>query len=249
MEDKIKIECQNCNACFMLPLQMIGPHGKKVRCTKCQHTWTAIIDKSIPETFAPETIEQTENNSASLDTTQRFFYSAPLNKKKSFLSYLLLTMVSLGTIIFMIVWGRYHILSLAPNTSTLYQKMGIPVSAKYLGYSFEDLSYSKIMHQGIASLLIRGRIKNTSSITKPAPLTKVGLIGKGLCPPSNWKDKIFGNDFGPYEANHCILKKWFVKIREYEILPGQSIPFETIWPLHPSWQIKNIYVDFESKVS
>lgn len=43
------LRCPNCGARFRVPADALGPSGRRVRCSRCQHEWDATVNDLAPE--------------------------------------------------------------------------------------------------------------------------------------------------------------------------------------------------------
>ncbi|MEM9682093.1 MAG: MJ0042-type zinc finger domain-containing protein, partial [Pseudomonadota bacterium] len=53
----IILTCPNCAASFKVKAEALGPDGRTVKCSKCEHRWHATADAPESEETAPEIAE------------------------------------------------------------------------------------------------------------------------------------------------------------------------------------------------
>lgn len=93
------IQCNNCNSKFIVSEDVIGEHGRKVRCSVCKNVWRAYIEKekdNIPVYGNYEELNPIKKGSNLPVVSQ----NTPLKKKKLLLiTILLLVLLLIGAFI------------------------------------------------------------------------------------------------------------------------------------------------------
>ena len=63
------ISCPNCGASFNVKPEALGPNGRSVKCSKCEHRWHATADAPEPEETSPEIAETEAEEAAAAAAT------------------------------------------------------------------------------------------------------------------------------------------------------------------------------------
>ena len=250
MEEKIILECYQCSTQFKITPSLLGTQGKKVRCIRCKHEWIAKAPaEDIRNLSAEQPIFPSPSTSLLTESSKKenLLYRAPLATKSNFLLNMIVIIVLLSTIAAVLYIGRYQIADLIPSSRTLYKQIGIDVGDDLKAFSLSNLTHTHALQNGIATIIIRGKLTNTDEKQHTTPMVIVTLYGTGNCPVLSWKDKLLHGDFTNQEDGHCALEKWSVSMGDGTIAPSQTISMETSRPINPDWDIKHVFIDLAQR--
>lgn len=212
------LSCESCQTRYLLPSHLIGPEGRKVRCTMCGHEWFQEPEDEDAGAPAPDTgpIEPIPEAVKPIPPGSEL-PALVRQEPEEALSSPGKTGVAVGWLAGMLLFGlsfvvlvvlRGPVASAWPASASLYEAMGyhIPVPGESL--IFDRVKASTAYNgQGIEILNVEGRIINLQRASSPLPPVHVFLRGPG----------------GEEES-------WTVNIPEKEIAGESEISFHTSYP-------------------
>jgi predicted Zn finger-like uncharacterized protein len=165
------LTCPQCATRYHVDPGSLGPTGRRVRCSNCQHRWVAeppsdtprVVELDIPE---PSPGARPRPGIVIADKTRG-------RGSASLVAWLVAVLVVL--ILASAVIGRNEIVSGFPASATIYQKLGLPVTVQ-LGLQFEDVASRRLDQGGVVVLVVEGAIVNLSGEGRPVPPIRITLL-------------------------------------------------------------------------
>lgn len=213
------ITCPSCANTYDLPVDRIGPSGRKVRCAACRESWFVASVEDKPAAMPSLEIEPTE--SAEIISRPLLEPEAPAkadhragasprsrgSKVPGRLVSRLRPLGRIAAIAFVVATlpgllaFREKIVGTLPGTASLYRSIGLPVNL--VGLNFAGVR-STMSPEGEAPVLeVTGEIVNDGRMPRPVPLLEITLEGeKG--------ERLY---------------RWSAKAAQGELQVGQSAPF------------------------
>ena len=224
------LTCPQCATRYKTDAAKFPAEGRNVRCAKCGNVWHQIrepdetdnpapIPQPVPEPeqpvaeevvrsepvpvirepvrptgFTPETVE---------DVPAPVIERAAKPSRLGMLAGWLLFLIVLLGIAAALFFFRQQIVSLWPQSASLYAAIGLDANAR--GLSFEDVSYVKGKEGEQIVLIINGKLRNVTGHELAVPQLRVGL-----------------SDSGAREVYH-----WTFSPDAVTLKPGQVLPFRT----------------------
>ncbi len=263
------IACPECESCFEVESDSIGPLGKKVRCSECHHTWVYYKPKndSQDEAYDPPLaarekslrtlVQEAEDALSSSSTTpaflaeedenfeDEFLYKERVDHPSSFFSKIFLIFI-LGSLGFTVLFfARTEIVSFFPGTRPFYKALGLPIIL------LEDFSLknTRWYHQNTSSMpavCVEGELTNKSLATAYPPRLQISVRGEGDCRPLTIAERLFGSDKAD-SSGACLLTRWLLKPVEGQMLPGQTISFKATYPYAPGQRVTEVLLKLTYK--
>ena len=243
------VTCPSCYIKFKVDSAALGAKGRKVRCSKCAHDWFQ-VPEGAPEAevmpaAAPEPEEAIDDDdleegtfeAASEDIVDTLaddieedlvdvpgpidlgdFQPEPMErnsgrpvgrKKKSkigaTLGWLTLLIILIGGPTGAILY-KDRIIDVWPPSNRLYNLVGMGILPPGTGLELRNIKSERHREGDVSSLIIKGEVANTSRDVRDVPVFRGALTSKE------------GDD----------IHAWNFTIRQENLLPGESVPFETI---------------------
>tara|TARA_R110002050_G_scaffold247224_1_gene385032 strand:+ start:5927 stop:6778 length:852 start_codon:yes stop_codon:yes gene_type:complete len=174
-----------------------------------------------------------------------YAYTAPLEKPVKLKKKLIKIISGLSILFTLLFVFRDSVTYYIPALSDLYKAMGIEVSISPAEkFEIREKSWSNLVQNGVPTVIIKGELANMSDRVYEAPTIKITLRGKGACKPSNLMDKVFKNKKVGDEFGSCVIDEWYVRPTNDRLLPGQIIPFSTLYPYDERFRITGVYLNF-----
>lgn len=211
------LSCESCQTRYLLPPHLIGPEGRKVRCTMCGHEWfqepeeegNAPAPDAGPVEPIPEAVRPVPPGSEVPALVRQGAEESASPERKTGVAGWLAGLVVFGLSFAALVVLRGPVASAWPASASLYEAMGyhIPVPGESLIFDRVKAS-TAYNEQGIEILNVEGRIINLQRAISPLPPVRVFLRGPG-------------GEEG---------ESWVVNIPEKEIAGESEISFHTSYP-------------------
>lgn len=218
------LTCPQCATRYQVDGAKFPPTGRNVRCAKCGHVWHQLgpVEEPDPDaeievheptaapkpvTESPAALRAATFSPAALAATQ-----APQEVEARPAPWLGRAAVAAGWIllvalVLVIGWAaiamRDSIATWLPQTSSIYNAAGLPVSVR--GMDFSDVNYERQMEDGQVVIAVTGDIVNRSSHELPVPLVRIAL----------------------YDADKHELYHWTFLPGLATLKPGQTCKFRT----------------------
>lgn len=234
------VSCPSCSTRYQIDASRIGAAGRKVRCTRCKHEWlqprqeSPEPSRSEPPKPAPrpadvEVIDPPSRADAAPPRAPKPGLSAPARvvtrssaKRGGLLiGWLALVLVVAG-VVAALWFAQAQIMTMWPATARLYALVGAESAAMPgEGLSLQEVKTETVDDNGIPTLVVTGKIVNTSAVPREVPKMRAAL-----------------RDAGAQELQH-----WTFEIEAKRLLPGESLPFETRTQ-NPSQDAKGLSIVF-----
>ncbi len=190
------VTCPGCGARFRVDPALLGPAGRRVRCSACGHRW---MIRPEPESApAPATVrqpggrEETEripglgpvdrDGASAAGEPPPLAAAPPLGQPPSgrgaaiagWLAVLLLLLALAGLVV-----GRNEVVAAFPQALAIYDRLGLPVTARH-GLELRNLASRRLEEQGVTVFVVEGEIHNLTRAERPIPPVRVALLdGEG----------------------------------------------------------------------
>lgn len=229
------LTCTSCDTRYAVDGSKFPAAGRTVRCAKCGNSWhqpgeapEPAIEPPVPAAeIAPQ--EPVSEPAAGGISPIRDFAPpssataeprAPLAPRLAIVAGWVGLFAVLLLIAFAAITYRQHIASIWPQSTGVYNSLGLAVNAS--GLDFQKVDYRRETEDGQVVLAVSGEIVNTSSRQLPVPQTV----------------RVTLSDSGKRELYH-----WTFKPSVTLLAPGQSAPFLTRLASPPS-AARNLEVSF-----
>ena len=218
------ITCPSCASAYDLPVDRIGPSGRKVRCASCRESWfvaspednptatpslevdtaatTEIVTRPLPPAEPQAAPEKSEARGRSTGRRKKPRTSAGrkdgigLRRLGRIAAVVAVCAALPGLLAF-----REKVVGTLPGTASLYRSVGLPVNL--VGLSFVGVR-SSLSQDGETSVLeVAGEIVNDGRAARAVPLLQIALEGDG-------GERLY---------------RWSAKAAEGDLQVGQSAPF------------------------
>jgi len=242
------VTCPSCDIRFKVDTAALGAKGRKVRCSKCAHDWfqtpegatdampapapepeEAIDDDDLESEDALETASADVVDTLADDIEEDLidvpgpidlgdFEPEPMErnsgrsvgrKKKSkigaTLGWLTLLIILIGGPTGAILY-KDKVIEIWPPSNRLYNLVGMGILPPGTGLELRNIKSERHREGDVQSLIIKGEVANTSRDVRDVPVFRGALTSKE------------GDD----------IHAWNFTIRQENLLPGESVPFETI---------------------
>lgn len=200
-----RIQCPTCEASYDLPLESIGPAGRKVRCAACKTLWVA--SAALPE---PEiAVVEVETGFAGIATVPEMPPARPwyerfkpaetavaLPSGRRLAGYLLVAACLAGAVVL-----RKSIVAAVPETGAAFAALGLPVNLR--GFDLRGVHSSLTSEGGGDMLVVQGEIINVSKDKKALPRLH----------------------FTVRDERGLTLYSWTAQADAKDLQPGQSLQF------------------------
>jgi len=198
------ITCPSCATRYEIPPKNLGPAGRTVRCTNCGHRWFVAPEEPSPaagpigepagvdtdsdreaERQSDTRAEQADATSVpppldrapELDTADDRDRArrAPKTTRSTaatigWLAVLLVLLILTG-----LVLGRNEIVAIAPQTASLYQRVGLPVT-RPIGLELAGIVSERLAGENGDTLRITGAVRNVAGAERPVPPLRIALL-------------------------------------------------------------------------
>lgn len=189
------LTCEDCHTRYLLPTHLLGPDGRRVRCTICGHEWYQIpedeplegegSESSLPDDLSfAEILQQAEGYDSVKEPIpdDRMLASDLIPPvKKSLLKPgmglgLLGALLAAIVLLSLFAMLRGPIMSLWPNSLVLYQMIGMEPAIPGEGLVFEDLKATTSYNaQGVEILRLTGTVRNVRDYPVRVPGLRFAL--------------------------------------------------------------------------
>ncbi len=236
------ITCPNCGARFRLAEDALGAEGRRLRCSRCKHSWherpagaktasKVVLEPPEPERdLLSEQLGDTEaSRKAAIRAAQqdlqpkRPLESQPNRNQTSERLNLEPPKTSrtapliVGWIFFLVVVGavlaggwyfRGAIVAAVPEVGRFYALLGIEVVPdRAKGLELQGLAFREEAIEGDPTLIVTGRLENTSNSTLPVPMLLARVSDPSGGEILQWRFRIDALSLPPggseaFEARH-----------------------------------------------
>jgi len=209
------LACPECRTRYQTDALNFPPAGRKVRCAKCGHIWHQPAPQGDVE-FATGRETSASAMAAPVAVAVAGFASRPTARlatgrraRRSRAEKFGVVAGWAGLIAMILVAGwtglrfRQEIVSLWPQSSSLYELLGVAASAR--GIAIVDPAFHREFEDGQPVLAVTGRLVNTSSREVSVPAIRVALVDRD-------------------ERELC---HWTISPSQPTLRPGQSVKFFT----------------------
>lgn len=214
------LSCEKCHTRYLLPTHLLGPEGRRVRCTMCSHEWFQIPEDdedslSFADTLAEE-VESVKYNEVSGELPVLLDHSAevPGGKRKDKLSPASVTGMAASAVVFVTILAgllafKEPVMRSWPASLAFYDALGIAGPPPGEGLIFEDLkAVTTFNAKGVEILTVDGKIMNI----KPYPVQVPGLR------------------FSLRTKDGEEVEHWSLESPKTDIPAQQSMPFSSVYP-------------------
>ena len=229
------LTCTSCDTRYAVDGSKFPAAGRTVRCAKCGNSWhqpgeapEPAIEPPVPaaEIAPQEPVSEPAAGGISPirdlapPSSATAEPRAPLAPRLAIVAGWVGLFAVLLLIAFAAITYRQHIASIWPQSTGVYNSLGLAVNAS--GLDFQKVDYRRETEDGQVVLAVSGEIVNTSSRQLPVPQTV----------------RVTLSDSGKRELYH-----WTFKPSVTLLAPGQSAPFLTRLASPPS-AARNLEVSF-----
>ncbi|MGH6944504.1 MAG: DUF3426 domain-containing protein [Geminicoccaceae bacterium] len=165
------LTCSHCSIRYHVDPDSLGREGRVVRCAQCGHRW-----KAEPPSDAPKLLELAQlapSGAARPGAAARPPHTVGSAALVGWLASILVVLLLVSAVV-----GRDRIVAGFPASASIYQKLGLPVTAQ-LGLAFEGVTSQRLVEGGISVLVVEGAIVNPSKQDRTVPPIKVTLLDGG----------------------------------------------------------------------
>ena len=162
------LTCSKCATRYHVDPASLGSEGRVVRCAGCGHRWTA-----KPPQDAPKALDV---KSQPITAAWRAAVAARRRSSPPIVAWLAVALVVL--VLASAVIGRNEIVARFPESSTIYQALGLPLAVRP-GLEFEQVTSERVVEGGVAVLVFEGEIVNQSKEPRHVPPIRVILLDDG----------------------------------------------------------------------
>ncbi len=214
------LNCEKCHTRYLLPTHLLGPDGRRVRCTICSHEWFQIPEEdedslSFSDTLAEE-LESVKYNEVSGDLPVLLETSSvsPEGKRGEWFSPAVISGMAAAAVIFVSVLAgllafREPVMRSWPASLAFYDALGVAGPTPGDGLIFEDLkAVTTFNAKGVEILSVDGKIMNI----KPYPVQVPGLR------------------FSLRTKDGEEVEHWSLESPKTDIPSQQSMPFSSVYP-------------------
>jgi predicted Zn finger-like uncharacterized protein len=195
------VTCPGCGARFRVDPARLGPEGRRVRCSACGHRWLVRpeAEASGGATRAAPSAEPTRAETAgaaplSLVTGEPAPAGGPADRPPplaaapalgqppsgrgtaiaGWLVVVLILLVLAGLVV-----GRNEVVAAFPRALALYDRLGLPVTARH-GLELKNLQARRLEEHGVTIFVVEGEVHNLTRSERPIPPVRVALLdGEG----------------------------------------------------------------------
>jgi predicted Zn finger-like uncharacterized protein len=223
----MKLICPQCETAYDVTPTALGAHGRQVRCARCKTLWdaeppllAANVIPLIPQDASTEAAVVIEPGdvpaaarepeaadpapAAEAERPPEVHRRARRPAKPAWRSH------ALGAAIFLLmalnialILGREQVVRALPQTASLFETIGLPVNLRNL--AFREIKTTEELHDGVAILLIEGKIVATGH--EPADVPRLR--------------------FSIGAANGHEIYAWTALPARTKLAPGEALPFRT----------------------
>lgn len=169
---------------------MVGPNGRKVRCSKCGHTWWQRPAPEEPASYFDDVVTEIHpsgppRRSQGAGPAEKKKRGLPKPEKRTVVAWaivaLLVTAIAAGGF-----FGRERIVQLWPPAALFYRTVGLEVEPPGAGLEFRSVKSEFKTDGGNPILLIEGQIVNISTVERAVPLVKAESRDGERKPMQSW---------------------------------------------------------------
>ena len=168
------ITCPNCATRYKINPASLGDEGRTVRCSSCGERW--FVQKEAPEA-APKPAEPDPPPLREAPVIPPGGQAQPARAggvaTGAIMAWLLVLLVVL--VIAGVVVGRNEVVAAFPQTASLYQRVGLPVTQE-IGLELRNLVTEAQGEDGAATLTVTGEIHNVSGHEREVPPIRLAFL-------------------------------------------------------------------------
>jgi predicted Zn finger-like uncharacterized protein len=204
------VTCSKCEKRYVVDPRALGSPGRRVRCANCRHTWFESAPEEAPSSIElpplPETPPVVRTTAPEPGAARRIQLPA-VPRRGATMNWVRRGVIA--AVVILAIWGlfagRGHVMSAVPFTARLYSMVGLGPAVPGQGLELRQVTPSRGVDNGVATLAINGQVANVSSDPKPVPKLRVALR----------------------DGNNKELQSWTVSVTDQPLAPGASVPFHT----------------------
>lgn len=169
------LTCPQCSTRYHVDPTSLAPEGRMVRCASCGHRWRA-----KPPADAPRLLELKPATPAAAMAPRRPGAATGAPKGRGGGSGIVAWLVGALVVLVVasVVIGRNEIVAGFPASEAVYRTLGLPLTVQ-LGLQFEDVTSRRLEEDGIAVLVVEGKIVNLSEEDRAVPPIRMTLLDGG----------------------------------------------------------------------
>ncbi len=191
------VTCPNCSTRYSLTSAYIGPSGRKVRCTKCGHTWfqrpveeehvmtSATIGFDPRTESGPTEVRPARPMPAAKPVTITTASKGGDKRRKPSVGWYALA-ASVAAIAAAGWLAREPIVHAWPPAALLYEMAGAPVPPPGAGLQLQNVRSEQRAEEGGVVLVVEGQIVNTSEAERPVPRLRAISLDHEKQPVQSW---------------------------------------------------------------
>lgn len=192
------ITCPACKTRYKVEPGQVGPKGRRVRCTACNHVWTELPAEDLPKVLEPQAAEESDAGQSADEAAEG------RRGRGSRLGWIALAAVVLVLVVGATL-GRDAIIKAWPPAERLYMAVGYTAPAPGEGLEIRITDHRRLADEGRTVLVIMGEINNVSSVIRDIPALRASL----------------------WSGNARELANWTFPAAQDRLLPGERVPFVT----------------------
>lgn len=188
------VTCPGCGAGFRVDPARLGPDGRRVRCSACGHRWLVRPEGSGEPAARPleaaggrteaerppglALVQPAPAEAVAGAAPPPLAAAPPLGEPPSgrgvaiagWLVVVLLLLLLAGLVV-----GRNEIVQSFPQALALYDRLGLPVTAR-LGLELRNLASRRLQEGGVTVFVVEGEVHNLTRVERPIPPVRVALL-------------------------------------------------------------------------
>ncbi len=193
------VTCPECSTRYHVEPAALGG-GRKVRCTKCAHTWMMVPPDALNEVAAALSAEGEPALSAMAPAAG----AGATGRGLARVLWVVLVVAVAGTMGGGVVWLD-DVVRLWPPAQALYRLAGLEVALPGVGLEVRNIIWKAVRRGGVTFLAVRGEVSNMSGSVREVPRMRGHLFDD--------KDRE--------------LQRWTFTAPEARLLPGENVVFST----------------------
>lgn len=174
------LTCPECSTRYVVDPAAIGPSGRTVRCSRCEHTWAEPppeeLRRPVPPPLPPLGDERPAYRHRPRGTNLPALPSEPPNRAPAIL-WTLVVIVFLGSV-GAAIWKRDLIMTRVPETEAIFSFVGLGPEAAGAGLQLQVSKPDYRTRGGKRVVTIKGYVVNISDKTRTVPEMIVKVYDK-----------------------------------------------------------------------
>jgi len=174
------LTCPECSTRYVVDPAAIGPNGRTVKCTRCEHSWAEPppedLPRPVPPRLPPLNADRRDHRRRPRGTNLPALPSAPPRRAPAVL-WTLVIIVFLGSI-GAAIWYRDLIMSRIPATEAAFDLIGLGPEAAGAGLQLQVSKPVYKTRDGKSVVTIKGFVVNISDKARVVPEMIVKVYDK-----------------------------------------------------------------------